>query len=77
MTWLVEWWDGAELWLVRLPYPLLVTLVLAVLVPLCWALAWVIDRGIDELGARMTRFGDAEPPVGKHDGAGGSSGRGA
>lgn len=70
MEWLVEWWDGVELWLVQLPYPLLVTLVLAVLIPLAWGLAWFIDRGIDEIGAKLTRVGDAEPPVGKRDRAG-------
>ncbi|GAB3298575.1 hypothetical protein [Parasphingorhabdus pacifica] len=67
IEWLVEWWDGVELWLVRLPYPLLVTLVLAVLVPLCWGLAWILDRGIDWIGAKLTRVGDAEPPVSKRD----------
>lgn len=67
MEWLAEWWDGVELWLVQLPYPLLVALVLAVLLPLCWAVAGLIDRGIDGVAAKLTRVGDAEPPVGKRD----------
>ncbi|MDA3629378.1 hypothetical protein [Saccharopolyspora oryzae] len=67
--WLVEWYDGVELWLVQLPYPLQVVLVFAVLLPLCWGLARVIDRGIDGLGAKLTRVRDAEPPVGRRDGA--------
>lgn len=68
LEWLVEWYDGVELWLVQLPYPLQVTLVFAVLLPLCWGLARVIDRGIDGLGAKLTRVRDAEPPVGRRDG---------
>lgn len=65
--WLVAWWDGVELWLVQLPYPLLVTLMLAVLLPLCWGAARVIDRGVDELAAKVTRVRDAEPPLGRRD----------
>ncbi|MGW1679576.1 hypothetical protein [Saccharopolyspora sp. NPDC002376] len=65
--WLVEWYDGVELWLVQLPYPLQVVLVFSVLLPLCWGLARVIDRGIDGLGAKLTRVRDAEPPVGRRD----------
>ncbi|GAA0532017.1 hypothetical protein GCM10011581_16480 [Saccharopolyspora subtropica] len=68
LEWLVEWYDGVELWLVQLAYPLQVTLVLAVLLPVCWALARVVDRGIDGLGAKLTRVHDAEPPVGRQDG---------
>ncbi|RKT82794.1 hypothetical protein SAMN05421805_104266 [Saccharopolyspora antimicrobica] len=68
LEWLVEWYDGVELWLVQLPYPLQVALVFAVLLPLCWGLARVIDRGIDGLGAKLTRVRDAEPPVGRRDG---------
>jgi hypothetical protein len=43
---------------------------------LCWALARVIDRGIDGLGARLTRVLDAEPPVGRQDGETGRGRRG-
>lgn len=67
LEWLVDWWDGVELWLVQLPYPLQVTLVLAVLLPLAWGVARLIDRGVDRLGAKLTRIRDAEPPVGKRD----------
>jgi hypothetical protein len=67
MEWLVEWWDGAELWLVQLPYPLQVALVFAVVVPLCWALARVIDRGVDVLAAKLPRVRDTEPSVGRGD----------
>jgi hypothetical protein len=51
----MQWWDGVELWLVQLPYPVAVTLVLAVLLPVFWALARLVDRGIDEVAARLTR----------------------
>lgn len=64
---LVEWWDGVELWLVQLPYPPLVTLVLAVLLPVSWVVGLFIDRVVDRTGAHLTRFPDAEPPLGKRD----------
>lgn len=69
MEWLIEWWDGFELWLVQLPYPLLVALVIGVLLPVCWALAGLVDRVIDETGAKLTRVQDAQPPVGRREGA--------
>lgn len=53
MNWLVAWWDEVELWLVQLPYPLQVTLVLGVLVPLCWAVAYLLDGGV---GRAMTKL---------------------
>lgn len=73
MDWLFKWWDGVELWLVQLPYPLLVTLVIGVLLPSCWGLARLVDRGIDVVAAKLTTVRDAEPPVrrrerGQHSG---------
>jgi hypothetical protein len=67
MDWLFEAWDAVELWLVQLPYPLLVALVLAVLVPGFWGLSQVINRVVDEVAARLTRVRDAEPPLGRND----------
>lgn len=67
MEWLVLWWDGVELWLVRLPYPLQVMLTLAVLVPLAWSVARGVDRVVDGLSARVTRVREAEPPLGRRD----------
>lgn len=64
---LFAWWDGVELWLVQLPYPPLVTLVLVVLLPVTWVLGKIIDRTVDRIGAWLTRFPDAEPPLGKRD----------
>lgn len=66
---LVAWWDGIELWLVQLPYPLLVILVLGVLLPLCWGVARLLDRGIDEVSAKVTRVRGTEPPLRSRDGA--------
>lgn len=60
---LVALWDGVESWLVMLPYPFQVTLVLAVLVPLCWLVARLVDRITDEVSAKLTRVRDAEPPL--------------
>lgn len=44
---MLEWWDGVELWLVQLPYPFAVTLVLVVLVPVSWGVASLFERGLD------------------------------
>jgi len=63
MDWLFAWWDAVELWLVQLWFPLLVTLVLVVVVPLAWVLARVVNRAVDGIGAKLTRLPDAEPPV--------------
>ncbi|WP_179536266.1 hypothetical protein [Actinopolyspora biskrensis] len=60
---LVALWDGVASWLVMLPYPFQVTLVLAVLVPLCWLVARLVDRVTDEVAAKLTRVRDAEPPL--------------
>ncbi len=70
MEWLVAWWDGVELWLVQLPYPLLVTLVLGVLLPLGWGVARLVDRAIDEVSAKVTRARSADPPLRSRDRAG-------
>jgi hypothetical protein len=65
----MEWWDGVELWLVQLPYPLAVTLVLAVLLPACWALVRLVDRGIDVVFAKLTRArgGKSADPAARAD----------
>lgn len=65
MTWLVEWWDGVELWLVQLSYPVGVVLVLAVLVPAFWGVSLLVDRVIDWVAAKVSSGG--EPPLGRDD----------
>lgn len=74
---LFEWWDGVELWLVQLPYPPLVTLVLVVLLPVSWVLGRFVDRAVDGICSRLTRFPDAEPPLGRADREERAGGRGA
>ena len=42
-----NWWDDAELWVAQLPFALQFTVVMAVLLPLCVVVAWLIDRAVD------------------------------
>ncbi|QFU92833.1 hypothetical protein [Amycolatopsis sp. YIM 10] len=46
---LSDWWDSVELWLAQLWFPVQFILVMAVLLPLCAGLAWLIDRTVDRL----------------------------
>jgi hypothetical protein len=46
---LIDWWDGAELWLAQRWFPLQFVLVMAVLVPVCLGVAWLIDKLVDKL----------------------------
>ncbi|KSZ59377.1 membrane protein [Rhodococcus pyridinivorans KG-16] len=41
-----SWWDGFELWLAGLSFVPQVALVLAVLVPACFGVAWLLDRAM-------------------------------
>jgi hypothetical protein len=43
---LLDWWDGVELWLTQLAFPLQVLLAILVLMPGCWLAAALIDRGV-------------------------------
>ncbi|MGH4023510.1 MAG: hypothetical protein ACRDRV_02890 [Pseudonocardiaceae bacterium] len=61
----IRWWDGVELWLTQLWLPAQVVLLMAVLLPLCWWVALLIDRTVDltsEWVRRRTGAGDAEGP---------------
>lgn len=62
-NWLAALWDGIELWLTQLSFPVQFALVMAVLLPTCLGVAWLIDRVVDLVSARLTRVRDAEPPV--------------
>ncbi|GGM53184.1 hypothetical protein GCM10012275_25230 [Longimycelium tulufanense] len=64
LTWLTEWWDDVELWLAQLWFPFQVTLTMVVLLPVCWFVAWLIDRVVDRTSAAITRTGETEPPLG-------------
>ena len=41
------WWDGVELWLTQLDFTVQVVLVVAVVGPLCWGAAAVIDTVVE------------------------------
>lgn len=59
----IRWWDGVELWLTQQWLPLQVALLMVVLLPTCWWVALLIDRGVDvtsEWLRRRTRAEDAE-----------------
>ena len=49
------WWDAVELWVVELWFPLQFLVVMAVVVPLCLAVAWVVDRSVDRVAAWFRR----------------------
>ena len=41
---LADWWDGVELWLAQAWFPVQFVLVMVVVVPLCLAAAWALDK---------------------------------
>ncbi|PXY27546.1 hypothetical protein [Prauserella muralis] len=51
-----RWWDGFELWLAQQWFPVQFVLVMAVLVPLCLGLAWLIHRVVDFVADRAGRM---------------------
>jgi hypothetical protein len=57
--WLANWWDGADLWLSQLAFPFQFAIVIAVLGPVCYGLAWVIDRAVDVVSGRIARRSEA------------------
>jgi hypothetical protein len=59
-----EWWNGVELWVSGLAFPLQFALVMVLLGPICVVVAWAIDRAVDHAS---TWFGPApggEEPIG-------------
>ncbi len=56
MAWLLDWWDAIELWLVQLPYPVQIVLIVGVLLPLCWAATRVVDRVADLVEGQWARM---------------------
>lgn len=50
-----DWWDAVELWVVELWFPLQFLVVMAVVVPVCLAVAWAVDRAVDWGAARLRR----------------------
>lgn len=72
LNWLGDWWNGVELWLTQLWFPFQFALVMAILLPLCLGMAWLIDRLVDRLAAWTSRWrtqetfddGEADSPGG-------------
>ncbi|HEX7658776.1 MAG TPA: hypothetical protein VF444_04795 [Pseudonocardiaceae bacterium] len=58
-VWLAGWWDGAQLWLTQLAFPLQFALVMVVLLPLSVGIAWVIDRVGGAIEARHSKQSSA------------------
>jgi len=50
---IAKWWDGVELWLAQLPFPLQFALLMGVLLPLCLGAARLIDRVVDNVSSRF------------------------
>ena len=40
-------WDALELWVTQLAFPFQVVLAILVVLPLCWAVAGLLDRAVD------------------------------
>ncbi|KHJ72637.1 MULTISPECIES: hypothetical protein [Rhodococcus] len=57
-----SWWDGFELWLAGLSFVPQVTLVLAVLVPACSGVAWLLDRAMAGVFGLLGR-GETDSPA--------------
>lgn len=50
---LADWWNAVELWLAQLWFPFQIALVMVVLLPAAWAVAWLVDRGVDRVSAAV------------------------
>jgi hypothetical protein len=59
---LADWWDGAELWLAQRWFPMQFVLVMAVLVPVCLALGWLIDKLVGKLAGVLRAVRDSNRP---------------
>ena len=65
---LANQWDAVELWVTQLAFPFQVLLAILVVLPLCWTVAGLVDRGVDAvvlLGTRRpsTRRSATTPPA--------------
>jgi hypothetical protein len=58
-------WDAVELWVTQLAFPFQVVLAVLIVLPLCWAVAGLLDRAVDAavlLGARHRPAGVSRRP---------------
>jgi hypothetical protein len=60
---LANWWDSVALWLSDLAFPIQFALVIAVLAPVCFVLAWGIDNAVDLVTARLDRAPGSPQPA--------------
>ena len=60
---LVDWWNAVELWMLGLPFVFQFAIVIAVLLPLCVGVAWLIDRIVDYASAWFGPSDEDEPPL--------------
>ena len=58
-----SWWDGFELWLAGLAFVPQAALVLLVMVPLCAATAWLLDRVLAAVFTALGRRETATAPA--------------
>ncbi|MGO4202074.1 hypothetical protein AB4Z09_10005 [Rhodococcus sp. TAF43] len=63
MDQLANWWDGAELWVAGLPFIPQVVLVIVVMIPACFGIAWALDRVLSALFAAVGRPDPADSDV--------------
>lgn len=61
---MAEWWNGVELWVAGLAFPLQFALVVVFLGPLCVGVAWVIDRTVDHASTWFGPSPGDEAPIG-------------
>jgi hypothetical protein len=48
-------WDAVELWVTQLAFPFQVVLAVLVVLPLCWAVAGLLDRAVDAVALLGSR----------------------
>ncbi len=63
LQWLANWWDSVALWLSDLAFPIQFALVIAVLAPVCFVLAWGIDNAVDLVTAWFHRAPGSPRPT--------------
>lgn len=52
---IADWWDGFEMWVAGLPFIPQFLVVLVGMVPISFAIAYLIDRGLHVAGAALGR----------------------
>ena len=63
LQWLADWWDAIELWVAQLWFPIQFALVMLVLLPACFGVAWLVDRIVDRVSTFVAPRYRAEPEL--------------